>query len=1235
MALTDTFEAELRMALAEGLLSQGEVDALREEARRLERSPLELLREKGRLSEETLVRLMAQAREAKAPGARYAEETVTIEKPQARPAPEPAVAELGHQETTATSDGLTARREPVPDAPAFPVPNWDRYQPVRFLGQGGMGRVFLAYDPRLRRNVALKFVRNEDSEHTRRFISEARSQARVNHERVCKVYEVGEVQGRVFIAMQYIDGQPLSALARELSVEQKAMLLRESALAVHEAHRVGLIHRDLKPSNIMVERGEDGVLKPYVMDFGLARDWTEQGTADGTVLGTPHYMAPEQARGEIATMDRRADVYSLGATLYALLTGAPPIPGNNGLEVVNRIATEEPRPPRALNPDLPADLEAITLKCLEKDRSARYDSARALAEDLERFLSGEPVQARAAGLGYRLRKKLRKHRAMVTVASVALSLVVLALGWAGLQRREVNQRERLARRFTELVEHVEAMARYSGLSPLHDIRADRQDIRAKMTELEAEIQRAGPLAMGPGQYALGRGMLALGDEVKAREHLEAAWAHGFREPRAAYALALVMGRIYQAQLLEVERLRNPEQREARRRDIERRYRDPAIGFLRQSQGAGVPSSRYVDALLAFYEDRLEEALGHLDAIGGGTPWFYEFPQLRGDILVARASRRWNTGQREAALADFEAGRKAYATAAAIGESVPSVSQSQGELEYAELVMELYSQGNLKAPLTRGLAAVARALTADPDHYESKVLEARFHRRVAEDLIGRGEAAEEPLQKAIAAAQAASSVAPARPQARLELGNTWSQWAQYRTRLGQDPREQFGKALDSFASLPPEDRDATFHMHLGLVHKGWADYEELVGLDTQAHMGKAIEAYLAALQLDERMTNAWINLGIAYLKRSATPRSNDPDGDLEKARTALDKARALNPKHVVAYFYAAQLQEQLAARLSLHGKDPLPAFDMAIDLYQQGIALNPGLPYFHNGAGAAFFRKGAEVWSRGGDPFPLFDQAQAAFERAVALGPSDASVHNNLGTLQVARAQYQLALGREPAASVRVAAESYRKALGLVPDEPLYRANLGKALGLQAAIELERGREPGAAIPKAMEAIQGALKQNAQLGRAWLYVGEMLEIRARWRALQRTARREDFDEAAAAFQKAIDLEPEYQEYQLAFARFCRWWALWQAREKVGMPNPALTRGFSLVEGLLASRPEWPEVRALRAGLLLIQAETESRASEQVQLRDRAREDFRQALTVNPNLEHAWKDSIELARSAVRP
>ncbi|MEO7735208.1 MAG: serine/threonine-protein kinase, partial [Kofleriaceae bacterium] len=304
-----------------------------------------------------------------------------------------------HRGSSAVDDiGSTMSAPPADrqlDPLAFPVPGWSRYTNIRFLGKGGMGKVFLVHDPRLRREVALKFVRGDNPEQVRRLIGEARAQARVSHERVCKVHEVDEVEGKVYIAMQYIAGRPLGAMMSELTLEQRVMLLRDAAEGIHEAHRVGIIHRDLKPSNIMVERADDDQLRAYVMDFGLARTAQDEGaTLSGTVIGTPRYMAPEQAIGEASKLDRRADVYSLGATLYHLVTGKPSVDGSSLVEVVHNLVTVEPRPPRSLDRNIPIDLEAIILKCLEKDRTARYDSARALVEDLDRYLDGEPVHAR-------------------------------------------------------------------------------------------------------------------------------------------------------------------------------------------------------------------------------------------------------------------------------------------------------------------------------------------------------------------------------------------------------------------------------------------------------------------------------------------------------------------------------------------------------------------------------------------------------------------------------------------------------------------------------------------------------------------------------------------------------------------------------------------------------------------------------------------------------------------------
>ncbi|MDC0712115.1 protein kinase [Stigmatella sp. ncwal1] len=1182
----DPHEEELRIAVAEGLVSRQEAATLGEEARRLGRGPLTLLHERGQISDQTLAAL--------------------------RPSQQGPAAGTSPSSGAPTLEPTSPPKSHSPAVPPFPFPGWERYQGLRFLGQGGMGQVFLAYDPRLRRDIALKFVKGDDAGIVRRLLSEAQAQARVKHERVCQVYEVGEIQGRSYIAMQFIDGVPLGQLAGTLTVEQQALVLRDVAEGVHDAHRAGLIHRDLKPSNILVERTADGRLKPYVMDFGLAHDWTAQGTtATGAVLGTPHYMSPEQARGEVGQLDRRADVYSLGATLYHLLTGQFPIPGTHGLEVLHNIAAVEPRPPRALNPSLPQDLEAIVLKCLEKDRSARYASARALAEDLDHFVSGEPVRARPTGLGYRLRKKARKHRFAVGGATVALLLVAGALGWAGFTRLQAAQRERLTRRFTEQVERIEALARYSGMSRLHDVRADRAELRRRMAELEQEGREAGPLAAGPGNYALGHGYLALGEKLQAREHLERAWSQGFREPRVAWALALILGSLYRDQLLEAEALQSAERRQARRQDLEHQYRDPALAYLRQSQGAEVPSTEYVAALLAFHENRLDDALAHLDSMGSQLPWFHEAPLLRGSIFQLRAQKRGNQGDREGALADLESGRQTLSAAIATGESFPEAHLALTRLEYTAMVMELYGRGDIMPCYTRGLEAVTRALRVDPDSSDARFWEARFHNRLAEYQLTQGIPAEEALQKAITTVRQVLAVHPEHAQARRELGQSLWRQARSRQSLGLDPNEPLRQAIETLEALAPQERDYEFHALLGLIFRTWADSDAQTGADPLPHYAKAIEAYHQAIQLDERLADAWINLGQAYLKRAANPRFPDPEADLEQARLALEKSRTLNPGNFVVWFLGGMLHTDLASRRRRTGRDPRPDLATAAELFQRGIGINPRIAPLHNGLGIALQEQAREAWDRGEDPFSLLARAQAAYEQAITVAPKHGHGQNNVGEIHATRAAYQLLLGEDPTAEARAAEAFYQQASELLPGLANPWANRAKVRHTRALFELEQGRDPRAALTEAEEALTQAFQRNRDEPEAWRYQGEVHAVRARWLARQRPGQAETaFQEAARAMEKAFQLAPQPQDDSLALGHLCGEWARW--RKKTGQDATApLERGLALADSLLSARPAWPEALLLQANLLM-----ERDAA-------RSQKNLQAALTANPHLTHWWK------------
>ena len=272
----------------------------------------------------------------------------------------------------------------------LPIPEIPNYEILSIVGHGGMGAVLRARHRVLNRIVAIKLPLGFLPSTYLRFLTEARSAARLRHPHICTIHEVGDVEGRPYIVMDFIAGPTLKdwAASHPPSARHAAEIVAKLARAVDYAHEHGVIHRDLKPANVIIE-AEWG--EPVLMDFGLAKEIT-QSTSDltqtGDVMGTPAYMAPEQAAGRHEQVGPRSDVYALGVVLYDLLCGCPPFQGAAG-EVLRRVQTEDPPAPRTHAPRLHRDLETICLKAMAKDPTDRYLSAAALADDLERFIAGE------------------------------------------------------------------------------------------------------------------------------------------------------------------------------------------------------------------------------------------------------------------------------------------------------------------------------------------------------------------------------------------------------------------------------------------------------------------------------------------------------------------------------------------------------------------------------------------------------------------------------------------------------------------------------------------------------------------------------------------------------------------------------------------------------------------------------------------------------------------------------
>jgi serine/threonine protein kinase/Tfp pilus assembly protein PilF len=356
------------------------------------------------------------------------------------------------------SDHPTQRTEPLDAAPPIPgLPAIPGYEIVELLGRGGMGVVYKARHLGLKRLVALKMILDQPgarTEELRRFRIEAEAVARLQHPNIVQIYEVGEWQADglgpalPYLALEFVDGGTLAErLAKgPLEAHAAAELVETLARAMHVAHLRGIVHRDLKPANVLLHRrdketGRQGdkekapfslspclpvSLSPKITDFGLAKFLdTESGqTRTGDVLGTPRYMAPEQAQGWVREVGPVTDVYALGAILYHALTGKSPFHGATALEIVLQVIQQEPVPPTQLQPRLPRDLETICLKCLKKEGGQRYGSALELADDLRRFLQNEPIHARPVGVWERAAKWVRRRPALASAVLVSLLVVI-------------------------------------------------------------------------------------------------------------------------------------------------------------------------------------------------------------------------------------------------------------------------------------------------------------------------------------------------------------------------------------------------------------------------------------------------------------------------------------------------------------------------------------------------------------------------------------------------------------------------------------------------------------------------------------------------------------------------------------------------------------------------------------------------------------------------------------------
>jgi serine/threonine protein kinase len=416
------------------------------------------------------------------------EEQRTDRQPSDQEAGQPSILDM----TLLKAGGSSPSAAPAPDAGAYEI--------LEVLGRGGMGVVYKAKQVGLNRIVALKMVLagvHASAEDRIRFQIEAEAVAQMQHPNIVQVYDVGMRDGYPYMALEYLQGGTLEKkLSAALpSPRDAAQLLSQLARAVHYAHQRGIVHRDLKPANILLtgplpsvgERsGIRGWGTPKITDFGLAKrlDGARDQTQSGNILGTPNYMAPEQAAGQGKLIGPATDIFALGAIFYDMLTGRPPFEGGSVVETLDKVRHQDPEPPSRRNPRVPRDLKTICLKCLEKDPARRYATAAELADELDRFLQGEPIRARPVALPERCVKWVRRHPARAALIVLSVLLLIGAFGWVvrEWQQAEHARQAEVERRRQEKLLEAESFIKF--MDEMRELYSDAVLDRVKGSGIE-------------------------------------------------------------------------------------------------------------------------------------------------------------------------------------------------------------------------------------------------------------------------------------------------------------------------------------------------------------------------------------------------------------------------------------------------------------------------------------------------------------------------------------------------------------------------------------------------------------------------------------------------------------------------------------------------------------------------------------------------------------------------------
>ncbi len=902
------------------------------------------------------------------------------------------------------------------------------YVLVEQIGSGGFGEVWKAWDTKLSRWVALKLLREENPEELQRFFREARLAAAIVHPGIVPIHEVGNADGRHFIAMQLVEGASLADHG-PLHPREAVRIIVDVARAVDYAHERGVVHRDLKPSNIL--RDPEG--RVFVTDFGLAKRVKAGALSASSVLvGTPDYMSPEQARG--SGVDRRSDVWSLGATLYALLEGRAPFAGPSALDIMIRAASEPPPPLESVE----RDLAIIVMKCLEKDPAMRYPTAGELAADLQRCLAGEPINARAPSVIYRLRKRVAKNRTLTITGIAAAVLAVGALVVVGVYRAKLRGAEESLllqlRQSTDAYLEAALAARRAGDLERMDAYAEKvatvcSDVIARSPALAEPHHRWGRMLRAllrfdearekldeavrrdPGnedaRYERGVTRLALwGDrmaairvEIRRREALLVAGQRGLVKARATPLIEYEDAGARTLRLGAAEDLTIPGAAAAALRSfalLEERAWEHLLEAARLSP-VNVDLWRHLGEMAFANRDAIRAVELHSEAATRDRGFLpCRLGRAEALIYLSRGSGEADERNKlfDAGIADLDdVVRMRPRVAAFRRRRADALGRWAGSLD----VLRLKSDDTW----ARAFADADEAIRLSPADSEGYITRAQL---AVDDLVhsvARGGEPGSRLDGAIADLQRAVELGGSAGEIATWRSYAWLVLASHRAGRGEPADEIFERAVKQ----AEEATRASPRSHLAWFRSAearelWVRHRKYRGEQPIELHRAAIADYDEALRVSE-IPITYVARGVARLnwERGLASGTKDPAATLQPALKDFDRGLELDPGMDEARFSRGETNLFIGSSLLQRGQDPTRFYEAAL------VDLDVARTKMPHDGRVALARAGVHAswasWQMGRNENPTkhFEAALADFDAAVSLGPSNDVAWANRGFIR--------------------------------------------------------------------------------------------------------------------------------------------------------------------------------------------------------------------------------------------